>query len=115
MEQTPDTLTAANNITPAGTPVPTPIQCISGAVVAGGIAFVLYLLTGTIAHYFATKGVHSDNLTVQRLSAAVRTLIIGMSALGAGIFGLSAVGLFGLGIQLLLRGNPRKSAPPENS
>jgi hypothetical protein len=115
MNQTPDTSTTANNITPAGTPVPNPIQCLGGAAVAGGIAFVLYLLTGTIAHYFATKGVHSDNLTVQRLSAAVRTLIIGMSALGAGIFGLSAVGLFGLGIQLLVRGDDRESTPPANS
>jgi hypothetical protein len=39
----------------------------------------------------------------------VRTLVVGLSALGTGIFGLAALGLLGLGIQLLLR---RGDAPP---
>lgn len=81
----------------------TPQRCLFGAVTAGAIAVVLYFLTSAIATLFATKGVHSDNLLVQRISAAVRTMLIGMSALGTGIFGLSAVGLFGLGIQLFVR------------
>jgi hypothetical protein len=33
---------------------------------------------------------------------------VGMSAMGTGIFGLAALGLFGLGMQLLLK----KSEPP---
>lgn len=95
--------------------LPNPWQCLGGAVVALAIAFVLYGLTGTIAHYFAVKGVHTGSLIVQRLSAAIRTLIIGLSALGTGIFGLAGLGLFGLGIQLLIQGGKGGSLPPDNS
>ncbi|MER3475631.1 MAG: DUF3082 domain-containing protein, partial [Leptolyngbya sp. ERB_1_2] len=52
---------------------------------------------------FATKPISSDSLVVQRISSAVRTLVVGMSAIGTGIFGLAAFGLFGLGIQVLIR------------
>jgi hypothetical protein len=80
-----------------------PWRCLGGAVVAGGLAIVLYKLTSAIAVHFATKPIHSDNFTAQRISAAVRTLVVGMSALGTGIFGMAALGLFGLGIQLILQ------------
>lgn len=82
-------------------------------MVAGGIAFVLYMLTAAIAQTFATKGIQSDNLTTQRIAAAVRTLVIGLSALGTGIFGLAAFGLFGLGIQLLIQ-RLKGATPPAN-
>lgn len=95
--------------------LPNPWQCLGGAVVALAISFVLYGLTGTIAHYFATKGVHTGSLIVQRLSAAIRTLIIGLSALGTGIFGLAGLGLFGLGIQVLIQRGKGESVPPANS
>jgi hypothetical protein len=88
---------------------------LGGAIVAGGIAIVLYLLTVSIAQNFAAKPLHTSNFTAQRISSAVRTLVIGMSALGTGIFGLAAFGLFGLSIQLTiqrLRGQP---TPPTNS
>ncbi len=83
--------------------MPSPWRCWGGSVVAGGIAVVLYRLTQAIALSFASKVIHSDNVTTQRISAAVRTLVVGLSALGTGIFALAALGLFGLGIQLWLR------------
>lgn len=82
---------------------PTPLRCILGAGMAGVLAFGLYRMTHAIAVTFATHPVQSTNLIVQRISAAVRTLVIGMTTLGTGVFGLAAVGLLALAIQILIR------------
>ena len=68
---------------------------------AGTIALLAYRLMTAIALSFAQKPVLSDNPTVINLTAAVRTLVVGMVALGAGVFGIAALGLFLLGLQLL--------------
>lgn len=90
---------------------PSPWQCFGGSGVAASITVVLYKMTSAIALSFASKVIHTDNVTTQRISAAVRTLVVGLSALGTGIFGLAALGLLGLGIQLLF--SRTTSAPPE--
>ncbi len=97
-----------------GAPAPSPVRCIGGSIVAGAIAVVLYRLTSSIAIAFASKPLHTDNFTTQRISAAVRTLIIGLSSLGTGIFALAAFGLFALGIQLLIQ-RKQEQAPPADS
>ncbi len=56
-----------------------------------------------IALSFAKKPITTNNEIVFRITIAVRTLVVGMAALGAGIFGLVAIGLFGLMIQTLLQ------------
>jgi Protein of unknown function (DUF3082) len=81
---------------------PTPLRCILGAIVAGFIASLLWRLTNSIAISFASTPIDSPNMIVIRMSTAVRTLVVGMSSLGTGIFALAAVGLTGLAIQLLL-------------
>ncbi|MEB3293071.1 MAG: DUF3082 domain-containing protein [Synechococcales bacterium] len=86
---------------------PSVLRCILGAVVSAAIAFVLWNFTQTIAATFAAKQITSDNMIVIRVSVAVRTLVIGMITLGTGVFGLAAVGLFGLGLQTLF-GKPTK-------
>ena len=82
---------------------PTPLRCLSGALIAGGIAIALYYLTASIAQTFAAKPIHSINPTVINIASAVRTLVVGMSALATGIFGLVALGLVALAVQLLLQ------------
>lgn len=91
---------------------PSPLRCFLGSIVAGGIGFALYNMTTSIAVSFATKPVQSDSLTVQRISAAVRTLVVGLSTMGTGIFALAAVGLFALGLQLLFT-KPKDSSTLE--
>lgn len=89
--------------------MPSPLRCFLGAVVAALIAIALYKLTNSIAISFAAKPIHSDNSVIVRLSIAIRTLVIGGCTMGTGIFGLAAVGLFGLGIQLLFKKDPTKT------
>ena len=81
---------------------PTPLRCILGAIVAGFIASLMWKLTNSIAISFASTPIDSPNMIVIRMSTAVRTLVVGMSSLGTGIFALAAFGLTGLAIQLIL-------------
>ncbi|MEO0757138.1 MAG: DUF3082 domain-containing protein [Cyanobacteria bacterium J06648_16] len=80
-----------------------PLRCFTGSLVAGSLGLLLYRMTIAIATTFANKPVTSDNPTVISLSSAVRTLVTGMVALGAGVFGIAALGLFLLGIQILFK------------
>lgn len=94
--------TATESSEPATKPL-SPLRCILGAVVAGVIAYALYNMTSSIAHTFALKPIHTSNYLVQRIGSAVRTLVIGLSAMGTGIFSFAALGLLGLGIQLFIK------------
>lgn len=82
---------------------PTPFRCVTGSLVSGGFAFAMYSLMISIATTFANKPIHSDNQMVISISSAVRTLVVGVVALGAGIFGIVAVGLLALAGQLLIQ------------
>ncbi|ARV60510.1 hypothetical protein BZZ01_19415 [Nostocales cyanobacterium HT-58-2] len=82
---------------------PTPLRCLTGAIISGGLAYALYSLMIAIATTFAAKPIHSDNPMVVNLSSAVRTLVVGIIALGTGIFGIVAIGLLALAVQLLVQ------------
>lgn len=95
---------------PSATPIEekapaTPLRCFTGALTASTFSILAYRLTLSIAASFANKPVISDNPAVVNISAAVRTLVIGIVALGAGVFGIAALGLAALGIQLLFKRN----------
>jgi hypothetical protein len=96
MNQTPQT------DTPTQVP-PTPLRCITGAAMSGGLGYALYLLMISIATTFAKKPIHSDNQLVISLTSAVRTLVVGVVALGTGIFGIVTIGLLALAVQLLIQ------------
>lgn len=89
-------------LTESSTEPPTPLRCLTGALISGGLAIALYSLTAAIAQTFATKPIHSNNVAVVNIASAVRTLVVGMSALATGIFGLVAIGLVALAVQVLL-------------
>lgn len=77
------------------------LRCFTGTFIAGTLALLIYRLTVSIAITFAQKPMVSDNPTVVNIASAVRTLVVGMTALGAGVFGMAALGLFLLGLQLI--------------
>lgn len=81
----------------------TPIRCFFGTVLSGALAFGLYTLMSSIVQTYATKPVIADSIIVLRLTVAVRTLVIGVAALGAGVFAFVALGLMLLGIQLTIQ------------
>lgn len=71
-----------------------------GSGMATGLALLLYRMVNSIALTFAQKPVTSDNVTVVNLSAAVRTLVIGIVALGTGVFAIAALGLALLAVKM---------------
>lgn len=75
-------------------------RCWFASGLAGGIAYGSYLLFNSIVQTYATKAVTSPNPIVVNLTSAVRTMVMGIVALGTGIFGMVAIGLFLLGIQV---------------
>lgn len=81
----------------------TPLRCFFAATISGVIAFCLYLLFNSVVQTYATKAVTSTNPVVVNLTAAVRTMVMGIVALGAGVFGVVALGLFLLGIQVTVQ------------
>ena len=98
-----DSLQASDYQAPALPKSISPLRCFSGSFVAGTLAILVYRMMIAIATTFANKPVTSDNPTVINLSAAVRTLVVGMVALGAGVFGIAALGLFLLGVQIIVK------------
>jgi Protein of unknown function (DUF3082) len=80
-----------------------PLRCVTGAVMSGGMGYALSLVMISIATNFAQRPVHSSNQIVINISSAVRTLVVGVFALGTGIFGIVALGLLALAVQLLVQ------------
>lgn len=81
----------------------TPLRCFFAAALSGIIAFLAYLMFNSIVQTYAAKAVTSTNPVVINLTAAVRTMVMGIVALGTGVFGVVAIGLFLLGIQVTVQ------------
>ena len=81
----------------------TPIRCFIGATISGGFSFAIYLLFSSISQTYAAKPLVTSSALALRISVAVRTLVTGVVALGASVFAFVAIGLFLLGIQLLVQ------------
>jgi uncharacterized membrane protein HdeD (DUF308 family) len=81
----------------------TPLRCFISSVIAGAIAFASYSLFSSIVQTYATKAVTSNNPIVINITSAVRTLVMGVVALATGVFAMVAIGLFLLGIQLMVQ------------
>lgn len=81
----------------------TPLRCVTGSLIAATLAYAMYWMTSAIAHSFAAHKIQSANQIVQRISAAVRTLVVGMTSLGTGVFGLAAIGLLALAVQIIIQ------------
>jgi hypothetical protein len=95
--------------TPPEAILPSPLKCLTGALIAGTMSIALYTMTSKIATTFATKPmVQKTNMAVN-IATAVRTLVVGSTALGTAIFGIIAIGLIGLAIQVAFS-KPRSDA-----
>jgi len=97
-------LSSAGDATSASSAPPTILRCVIGSLIAGGFAAALYALTLSIVQTFANAPIHSDNVTAINIAGAVRTLVMGIVALGgAGVFAFASLGLMLLALQLLIQ------------
>jgi hypothetical protein len=88
--------------TPSETTLPTPLRCLTGSLIAGAMSFALYTMTSNIATTFATKPMSHKTTMAVNIATAVRTLVVGSTALGAAVFGIIAVGLVALAVQVAM-------------
>jgi hypothetical protein len=85
---------------PAPNNLPSPLRCLSGALVAGVMAFFLYTMTSKIATTFAAKPVQGKSDAAMNIAVAVRTLLVGMTSLGTAVFTIIGVGLILLALKI---------------
>ena len=93
---------------------PSPLRCLTGALISGGFAFALYLLTSSISQTFAGKPIDSTNTTAINIAIAVRTLVVGLSTLATAVFSLVTVGLVALAIQISVQQLKNRKTPPSD-
>lgn len=94
--------------TPPEATLPSPLKCLTGALIAGTMSIAMSAMTSRIATTFATRPmVQKTNMAVN-IATAVRTLVVGATALGTVTCGIIAIGLIGLAIQVAF-GKPRSN------
>lgn len=81
----------------------TPLRCLVGASISGVLGAALYFLTSAISQTYANQPITSTNPIIVNISVAVRTLVVGMVALGTFVFSFVALGLILLAIQLIIQ------------
>ncbi len=81
----------------------TPLRAWTGAFVSGVLGILLYRLTYAIAMSFANHPSVATSQMAQRISAAVRTLVVGLTTMATGLFAIAALGLVLLGFKLLFQ------------
>lgn len=79
---------------------PSPLRSLTGALMAAAIGLLLYRLTSSIMQSFAAHPTVSHNTIVVNLSAAIRTLVVGLATMATGIFAFVTLGLVALAIQV---------------
>jgi hypothetical protein len=77
-----------------------PIVALVGSTFALASAGGLWVLTTYLATFFAMHPVTTDVYFVQRVSGVFRNIIMGLSSLASGFFGVTGLGLFLLGIRV---------------
>jgi hypothetical protein len=77
-----------------------PVVALAGSAFALGGAGGLWILTTYLATFFALHPVNTDVYFVQRVSGVFRNIVMGLSSLASGFFGVTGLGLFLLGIRV---------------
>jgi hypothetical protein len=79
----------------------TPLRCVTGGSISGLMAIAAYKLLMAIAQTYVTKPITFTNPVAINIASAVRTLIVGITALATGIFTMVTIGLLALAIKLI--------------
>mmetsp|Transcript_4120 Transcript_4120/g.9249 ORF Transcript_4120/g.9249 Transcript_4120/m.9249 type:complete len:311 (-) Transcript_4120:254-1186(-) len=77
-----------------------PLVCIGGAGFAWACAGALWFFTTYLGVLFASHPLETDLYFVQRLTSVFRNVVMGLSSLASGFFGVVGIGIFLLGIRV---------------
>lgn len=74
-----------------------PLSAFAGSAGAALISYVAWEVLQYTIQFYIAHPFNTDMYIVQRISAIVRTVLVGLFALGSGISGVTSIGLFLLG------------------
>ena len=77
-----------------------PLVCIGGAVFAWLCSGGLWAFTSYLGILFATHTVDTDVYFIQRTVGVFRNVVMGLSSLASGFFGVVGIGIFLLGVRV---------------
>ena len=77
-----------------------PLVALTASAAAFAGAAGLWFVTGYLAALFATHPITTDVYALQRLFSVFRNLVMGLSSLASGFFGVVGMGLFLLGVRV---------------
>jgi hypothetical protein len=77
-----------------------PVVALGGAAFALTAAAGLWILTSYLAEVFATHPVETDVYFVQRVASVFRNVVMGLTSLASGFFGVCGFGLLLLGFRV---------------
>ncbi len=80
----------------------TPLNALMGGIISGSLGVAAYKLMLAIAITYSQKPVTFTNPMAVNIASAVRTLVVGVVALAACLFGIVGLGLVALTIKLLI-------------
>lgn len=99
-----------------------PIQPLGSAVFAGFISFLFWRITIGLATALNNVHLETEWYPVKRLFSVASTAFVGITALGAGVIGVTALGLLGLAVRVAfgiatgeLDPNKQKVTPPPSA
>ncbi len=90
---------------------PSVVNCLTGSLIAGIMSIATYAMTSQIAITFATKPMIQKTTMASNIATALRTLVLGSSALATGVLGLMTIGLLALAIQVAFTKDRSRSVP----
>jgi hypothetical protein len=77
-----------------------PLVCIGGAAFAWACAGALWVFTTYLGVLFTSHPLETDIYFVQRLTQVFRNVVMGLSSLASGFFGVVGIGIFLLGVRV---------------
>ena len=77
-----------------------PVVAIVGSFFAFAVAAGLWIGTNKLGVYFAGHPAETEVYFVQRTSQVFRNVVMGMISLASGFFGVTGLGIFGMGVRV---------------
>ena len=77
-----------------------PIVAIGGSFFAFGVAAVLWVATNKLGTFFAGHPPATEVYFVQRTAQVFRNVVVGLVSLASGFFGVTGLGIFGMGVRV---------------